>query len=335
MTARTRYFVIVSLLMLGVGLGTGLVAYYVGLPPSPFAKHAGPEELEYVPGDAVVVAFANVQEIMHSDLRQKLHQALPAENGQAELKNLTGIDLETDVQRVVACLDPRASTTNPAGDGLVLVRGNFDETKIEALMRDHGGHVEDYKGKRLIVTEVPGTPSRSFALSFFEPGLVALGTTVLIREAVDVHDGGGNPAGGAQPAGGPQNVIGNDEVMTLIHALDSGNNAWAVGRFDVLTSRASLPANISSRLPAITWFSAAVHVNGGVRGTLRAETRDADAAKNLHDVVNGFIALGKLQAGSRPDIQLMMQSLQLQGDEKSVSLSFDVPAQVFDAVRRQ
>ena len=51
--------------------------------------------------------------------------------------------------------------------------------------------------------------------------------------------------------------------------------------------------------------------------------------------MNGFIALGKLQAGSRPDIQLMMQSLQLQGDEKSVSLSFDVPAQVFDAVRRQ
>ena len=32
MTTRTRYFVIVSLLTLGVGLGTGLVAYYVGFP---------------------------------------------------------------------------------------------------------------------------------------------------------------------------------------------------------------------------------------------------------------------------------------------------------------
>ena len=32
MTTRTRYFVIVSLLVLGVGLGTGLVAYYVGFP---------------------------------------------------------------------------------------------------------------------------------------------------------------------------------------------------------------------------------------------------------------------------------------------------------------
>ena len=36
MTVRTRYFVIVSLLVVGVGLGTGLMAYYVGFPTSAF-----------------------------------------------------------------------------------------------------------------------------------------------------------------------------------------------------------------------------------------------------------------------------------------------------------
>ena len=30
MTVKTRYFVVVSLLVLVVGLGTGLVAYYAG-----------------------------------------------------------------------------------------------------------------------------------------------------------------------------------------------------------------------------------------------------------------------------------------------------------------
>ena len=328
MTARTRYFVIVSLLVLSVGLGTGLVAYYVGIPQSPFSRHAGPPELQYVPRDAAILAFANVQDIMHSDLRQKLHQAVPGgENGQAELQNLTGINLETDVLRVVACAYPNASTTNMSGDGMVLATGTFDETKIEALMREHGAQVEDYKGTRLLVTSVSGTPPRSFALSFFEPGLVALGTSAIIRAAVDVHRNGDNPQSGTP------SVLGNDELMTLVHGLDTGNNAWAVGRFDVLTSHAKLPPNISTQLPAITWFSVAAHVNGGLRGTLRAETRDADAAKNLHDVINGLLALGKMQAGSRPAIQAMMQSLQLGSDEKSVSLSFDVPAQVFDAVR--
>ena len=31
-TTKTRYFVIVSLLVLTIGLGTGLVAYYGGFP---------------------------------------------------------------------------------------------------------------------------------------------------------------------------------------------------------------------------------------------------------------------------------------------------------------
>jgi hypothetical protein len=327
MTARTRYFVIASVLVLSVGVGTGLVAYYVGFPARAFGKHPGPEELQYIPRDASVIAFANVQEVMHSDLREKLHKAMPAgENGQAELRDLTGINLETDVFRVIACLYPDVSSANAPGEGMVLARGNFDETRIESLMRDHGAHVEDYKGKRLIVTDVAGNTPRSFAVSFFEPGLAALGTTKVLRLAIDLHQGGDNPQTGLQ------SIIGNEELMTLVNALDSANNVWAVGRFDALTSHGRLPANISTQLPAITWFSVAAHLNGGIRGTLRAETRDEEAARNLHDVVNGFIALARLQAGSRPDIQAMMQSLQLGGDRKSVSLTFDVPAQIFDVI---
>lgn len=325
MTTRTRYFVIVSLLVLGVGLGTGLVAYYVGAQGLPFARHAGPEELQYVPKDATVVAFANVQEIMHSDLRQKLHRALPMkEDGQAELQNLTGINLESDVFRVVACLYAN-STTSASGEGMVLARGNFDEAKIESLMRDHGAQPEDYEGKRILVGDMnsPQGPHR-LALSFVEPGLAALGTADVVKKAIDLHRGGGATAVGS--------VTANDELMGLVRSLETGNNAWAVGRFDALTSRAHLPENIAGQIPAITWFSVATHLNGGVRGTLRAETRDDDAANNLRDVVRGFLALGKLQAGTRPDIQAMMSSLQLGGTGKTVTLSFDVPSQVFDAI---
>ena len=328
MTTRTRYFVIVSLLVLTVGLGTGLVAYYVGVQGMPFARHAGPEELQYVPKDATVVAFANVQEIMHSDLRQRLNKVLPAhENGRAELQNLTGINLENDVFRVVACLYSGDTMSNLAGSGMVLARGNFDEARIESLMREHGARVEDYKGKRLVAADVDNTSRpRSFAVSFVEPGLVALGTTDVVRKAIDLHQNGVNAPATIQ------SVTANDELMGLVRALDTGNNAWAVGRFDALTSRAQLPANIAGQIPAITWFSVATHVNGGLRGTLRAETRDEDAANNLRDVVRGFLALGKLQAGSRPDIQAMMSSLQLGGQGRTVTLSFDVPAQVFDAI---
>src|SRR5581483_10466578 len=110
----TRYFVIASLLVLTVGVGTGLVAYYVGFPTSAFTSD-GPQELHYVPRDASVVAFANVHEIMTSDLRQKLKAAVPIhENGQQEFENQTGINIETDIDRVAACLEPSRGTAMPS-----------------------------------------------------------------------------------------------------------------------------------------------------------------------------------------------------------------------------
>ena len=327
MTTRTRYFVIVSLLVTGVGLGTGLVAYYVGsLPAGAFASRGGPEELSFIPRDATVIAFANIHEVMSSELRRKVRRALPSqENGQRELQDQTGIHIETDIDRIVACLNPDRDSNMHSG-GMVLARGRFDEVKIESLMREHGAHIEDYKGKRLIVGEVPQEHMTSFALSFIEPGLAAIGSTKLIRSAIDLHNGGANPQTGLE------SVTGNDELMGLVRSLDSANNAWAVGRFDALTSQAHLPDSVSSRLPAITWFSVGGHVNGGIRGVIRAEARDEEAANNLRDIVRGFMGLAKLQSGAKPELQAMMQSLELGGTGKTVALSFVVPAEVFDVI---
>ena len=109
MMSRTRYFVIASLLVLGVGLGTGLVAYFVGL-PGVGTVQGGPDELQYVPRTATVVAFANVREVMTSDLRRSLREALPPhDNGQQELERQTGINVEADIDMLKAKVDAGAS----------------------------------------------------------------------------------------------------------------------------------------------------------------------------------------------------------------------------------
>src|SRR5205823_3788380 len=191
-----------------------------------------------------------------------------------------------------------------------------NDAKIEALMRAQGANVGDYRGKRLITT---AHGSESFSVAFVEPGLVAVGSSPLVRSAIDLQTGG-------------DNVTNNDELMNLVRRLDSGN-AWAVGRFDALRSKAHLPEAMSSQLPPITWFSVSSHVNGGIRGMVRAEASDEQAANNLRDVVRGFMALAKLQAGAKPEYQAVLQSLELGGTGKTVALSFSVPVEVFDAIR--
>ena len=283
---------------------------------------------------AVVVAYADVQKVMTSELRQRLRRALPAqENGQREFQNLTGINIETDITHVIAFIEPDTAGGSLPGAGMVLASGLFDEVKIESLMREHGATVETYKDKRLIVAapnggrpapDANGAPAAGLApahpelaLAFLKPGLVAVGSANLIRQSVDLEHGG-------------ENLTDNAEVMNLIRSIDSGN-AWAVGRFDAIQSAAKLPP-VLSQLPTITWFSVTGQINDTISGTVRAETRDEDSAKNLRDVVNGFLALARLQAGSKPEFQALAQSLQLGGTGKTVELSFAVPGAVFDLI---
>jgi hypothetical protein len=314
MTRRTRYFVLSSLLVLAVGLGTGLVAFYVGLPAALGAAD-GPAELVYVPANASVVAYAEVRDVMTSDVRQRIRRVAPIpEDGQRQFQERTGIDIESDIDRVVASLQPEPDGRTA---GLVIASGRFSDVKIEALMRERGASVAEHGGKRVIVHQDAGGGG-SMALSFLEPGLVAVGSASMVRAAIDVRKSG-------------DNVTRNVELMRLLDSLEAGN-AWALGRLDGMQAGGKLPAEIATRIPALSWFSVSGRFDTDIRGVIRAAARDEQAANDLRDVVRGFLALAKLQAGTRPELQTLMQSLELSGTGNNVALSFTIPGAVFDAL---
>jgi hypothetical protein len=337
MTRKTRYFMGGSAAILVAGLGTGLVAYYGGGFPSLSASRSGPSELSYIPADTAVVAFANVRQVMDSQLRQRLKQVLPQEQGQKDFQEATGIDIERDIDYVVAGMMMPGDTALPNNaNGLVVARGRFNTTQLETLVREHGGVVEEYKGKRVIKApdvkpdmklvmnkEAPQAPGRHFAgphsvmLAFLEPGLVAIGSEAAIRSAID-----------AQLTA--HSITSNNDLMELVADVEQGNNAWVVGRFDAIANHAKLPAEIAGKLPAIKTFAVMTHIDGEVTGTLRAETRDAPSADNLRQVVQGLLALGRMQ--NDPKATAVLNSLQLSGSGKTVKLSFAVPSEVLDMI---
>jgi hypothetical protein len=338
MTKKTRYFMAGSAAVLAAGLGTGLIAYYTG-GFQPVSASAVSTELRYVPADATMVAYADVRAIMDSDLRARLKLALPMhEQGQKEFQQQTGIDIERDIDYIVAALATGPQQARP----LVIARGRFNDTQLEGLIREHGGTVEDYKGKRLVLApaghnrhdgDASGLPidpsdhrsrlaTNHIVLAFLEPGLVAFGDASAVRTAID-----------AQLSA--HSITSNNEMMELVTDIGRNNNAWAVGRFDVLAAQAKLPEQISSRLPAVKWFAAAGHVNGGVSGTLRAEARDDAAAENLRDVVRGFLALARMQSQADPRTAGLIDSLHLSGSGKTVSLSFSVPSEILDMIPKR
>jgi hypothetical protein len=327
MTKRTRYFLIGSAAVLVLGLCIGLVAYYGGVLPSLAAERTGPEELSYIPADATVVAFADVRDVMNSQFRQRVHELIPQKDrGAEEFQKATGIDIERDIDHVVACVIAKEGSDG----GLVVARGTFNTGQLEALAREHGGEVTDYKGKRLVrlhrsgqvsTDTNPNLEERGGALAFLKPGVAAIGDEASIKRAIDAALSG-------------QSVTGNDEMMKLVSQIETGANAWAVGRVDALASRAKLPAEVSQKIPPVKWFAATGRVDGGLSGMVRVEATNEESAKNLRDVITGFFALARMQAGSDPNLQGMLQALQLSGSGTEVVVSFSIPVEVIDALAK-
>jgi hypothetical protein len=315
MTSRNRYFLIGALLVLVVGLGVGLVAYRNGALPGLGAGPGGPAELRDLPANATLVAYADVHSVMQSRFRQEMLRFEPDEAGRRSFQEKTGIDVERDIDHVVACLTPAGDPHDSTG--LVLARGTFDQQKIAALIQGQGGRTEDYDGHRIFVHDPEGGHGQALALAFVEPGLVAVGSLPLVKASLDLRSGHG------------ANITSNDDLMKLIRENDHGT-AWAVGRFDELRARTQLPEQVARQIPPITWFSVDGHIDDGVSGTVKAETRDQQSADNLRQVVQGFVALARMQVSSQPDLQSVLQSVQLGGAGRTVSLSFAVPAQVLD-----
>jgi hypothetical protein len=306
MTKKTRYFLAGSAAIIVAGLTTGLIAFKLG-GPALFASRTGPAELSYVPADAGVVAFANVREVMDSELRQQLKQALPVAdhaNGQKEFQEETGIDIEHDIDHVVAAM---TSVGPNDAQGLVVARGK----RLVTVTEHHDGSSDS--------SNVRGV--HSITLAFLESGLVGIGSEDAIKTAID-----------AQLSA--HSITSNDEMMELVSQIDSGNNAWAVGRFDAIANHAKLPQDIQSRIPAVKTFAVMAHIDGGLSGTVRAEARDDQSAENLRQVINGLLALGRMQGQNDPKVAAMMQSLQTSGTGKTVAVSFAVPAELLQMMAK-
>jgi hypothetical protein len=314
MAPRTRYFLVGSGLVVVIGLCSGLVAYYAGAP----GRSARLSELAYVPRTANALAYADVADIIDSPFHQHLRQLMPAGNDRSEFQNETGIDVERDIDSVIAAMHGR---THSGLNGLVLVRGRFDQSKIEATATGHGAVAEAYRNVKLLVAPGdPGEASGRPTIAFLEPGLLAFGARDAVRQGLDAA---------AEGAGANQ----DSELMAAVSGVERSGNAWFVARADAMASDASVPDVIRQHIAGVRWLAAGANVDRGVRAMVRADTRDNETAQNLRAVVNGAVAAARLLSSRDARLDAILNSIQTSGSGSTVELEFTLPAEFLELAK--
>jgi len=346
-TAKTRYFLLGSAAVLTAGLAAGTVAYTGGMPRA-FASNAGPDELSLVPAGAAVVAYANVQGVMSSEFRQRLTTLIDDEGkGRQQFQEHTGIDVERDIDAIIAALAP-------GGDGLghengfVALRGRFDIGRIEALVASKGGQISEYKGARLV--QAPGRADEtdddqadagepaepeptnrehrrehpSPVIALVNGNLVIVGSDAAVKAAVDRSQGAGTAS-----------ISSDGEFVRMLESVDQNSTVWAIGRPKAFSAGSELPTQLLQQLPDVKWFAASGHLNGGLQATVRAEGKDDEAGKNMREVLQGVLALARLQLNAKPELKPLLNSVQVEGHGNGVALHVTVPAEMLDIIVKQ
>ncbi len=333
MTQKSRYFLIASAVVLFLGVGGGLIAYLnyrraASLP-------AGlPQEVQYVPANAAIVGYANVRVVMNSELRRALMPTIEtgSRKGRQMMNDFAGIDVEKQVDHVlgyVESLEPSpqgpsdAGTPSHAPNALALVKGSFDQSRVEEFIRERGGAIETYNGHHIAVHR---DGNEEVAVGFVRPDLIAVGRATLVRRVLDQ---GSDPR--TSTGVRPLDLTSNAEVMNLIRDM-AGRTAWVVGHFDAVRRGMKLPDTVTSKVPPLRLMSVSADVNGGVKATVRAETDDPAAAEQLREVVRGFIALARLQGGAKPEFDSVLKTVQLSGTDKTVQMTVAASPDVMRAL---
>lgn len=311
MSKRTRLFVLVASSTLVAGIGTAGVASYVSRGLLAQAGGTAASDLAFVPAAAQVVAFADVRRVMDSGLRQRLHADLDHAGNPKNQLNEIGLNLERDVDSVVVAALPGAGGTGPGGMPLLIARGRFDTARIEATIRNAGGAPTEHRGYRFVANE-------RVAVAFIETGLIVAGAPASVRLSLDTK---ANDSG---------SITGDESLVRLVRRVDDATT-WVVADFQALQSTKMLP--MASQLPSITWLAASGDVGEGLTARIFAEGRDERAAQDLQEVVRGFVALARMQSGQEAALNQLLNSVELTGDGKTVSLSFAIPAEFFDRLK--
>lgn len=320
MAPSTRNLLIGSSLVVVVGLCTGLVAYYSGALPG--GRDRG-SELAYIPADVSAVGFADVRSIMDSEFRQKLRQVMPTGTEKDRMFQETGIDIERDIDTAVAGFG------NGPDSAVVVLRGRFNQARLEELALSKGAQQQQHAGRTLLVGVAPSSPGNPAppqghvpAMAFLADDLLALGAEPAVRKAIDAavnHDG----------------VTANSELMRFIAVVQGTGNAWLVGRAADITDQPHVPAQIRSQIDGIQWLSLSANIDRDVQARIRAEANDDARAEQMRTMLAGALTALKMFGEQDPRLTAALNSVQTSGTGRAIELNFQVSADLLELLAQR
>ncbi len=320
---RSRLAVLVSSIVVVLGLVAGVGALW--LSQARAAVGPMPAEALVLPADARFVMGFDVKRFTASPF----YARFASERGMQpealrELEEKTGLNPARDVDQIVVAGAAGAGKNTP---GLAMVFGRFDLYKLGRAIETQGkvvGHNVD----GVSVYGFKEDDAQSLAVALLDENHLLFGPRTDVEATVGSRTRGETPL--------KKNAV----LLGLVEKVRPGSTFWMVGDQSLLAGMpTSVPAPGASAdgatvsLPALKSLTITGDLDPQVSLSVTGEAADEMAAKNLADVVRGFVALMSLQARQKPELQQLASAVTVATDGTRVLVSARVPYEVLDALK--
>lgn len=325
--SRNRVAVLASTAVVAVGAAVAMGALYVGNAQA--AVGPLPAEALSLPGDARFLVGIDVKRFVASPFYQKMVETNRAAGRPAPFQDLeekTGLNPERDLDAVYIAGRHGATKGEHAG-GVVIVSGTFDRYKLQRSIETDGREVttKAIEGVTVYLHD-EGKGKRAGAVGFLEDNLLVMGSLPDVEKviAARVHGKGG--------------VRSNEAMVALLEGVRPGSTFWAVGDQSVLSA---MPKGVPApggeggpgmQLPGLTSVLVTADLDPEINVEVTGEAVDEAGAKNLADVVRGFVALAQLQSGQKPELKALAAAVSVTTEASRVRVNARFPYELFDAL---
>lgn len=327
---RSRLVVLGSTLVVTAGTLAALGALY--LDPARAAVGPLPPQALSLPAGTRYVMGLDVKRFVASPLYTKYAAAHSANRPQAfeELEQKTGLSPERDLDQVYVA-GSQAGVPGRGGDALVVVVGRFDRAKVARAIETEkkGVTSKNVQGTTVyLFNEDRAGKDRTGATAFLDDSTLVMGTQASVEQTVIARARGEAP------------LRNNAALLALLESVRPDSTFWMVGDQTLLSNMPkAIPGpggpgtSQSIELPALKSLVVTGDLEPQVSLDITGEAADEPAAKNLADVVRGFVALASLQANQKPELRQLVSAISVTTEASRVHVAARVPYEVLDSLQ--
>jgi hypothetical protein len=325
--SRSRLVVLASMIVVAVGVVAAIGALWfdparAAVGPMPASALLFPAEARYVMGFDVKRFTASPFYARYGSQKGMRPESL------AQFQEKTGLDPERDVDQIVIAGTETVRGGMPA---IALVTGRFDLYKLGRTLETEG-KVRGYNHDGVTVYAYKEEGPSATAIAFLDDSSVLFGQKDRVEAAVSSRTRGEAP------------LRGNAVLLALVEKVRPGSTFWMVGDQSLLAGMpSSIPApgatggggggsGATISLPALRSLTVTGDLDPQVSLDLTGEAADEPAARNLADVVRGFVALMSLQAQQKPELQQLASAFNVATEQNRVLVTARIPYAMIDAL---